>query len=200
MWAKQTPRKLAIAEGRTRYFSGSPCPQGHVADRMVSTRACCDCIEEKRFAWRLANPEKVNAQRRSWVEANQDRAKQLKAASQLKHRDSANERQRKWLAANREQANAATAAWAAANPGKCNARAARRRADLLQQTPPWADLDAIAGMYELAQMFRATGLHVEVDHAVPLRGKRVSGLHVAENLQLINSLLNKSKSNRFEVH
>jgi hypothetical protein len=199
MWEKQTPRKIAIAEGRTRYFSGSPCPKGHVAERMVSTRACCGCLGEKSLSWRIANPEKVNEQKRNWRNANLEKARALNLANQKLHRESANKRQRKWLEANREQSNAASAAWAQANPGKCSARAARRRAAELRATPSWADQDAITGMYELAQVFRRTGMLVEVDHAIPLQSRKVSGLHVADNLQLIHSLANKSKSNSFAI-
>lgn len=192
-------RKDAVALGLKRYVTGECCPQGHIAERMVSTRACCACLSEKKVAWMILNPEKVNAQRRNWVQENSEQAKASKAASQARNRESANKRQRRWLSENREQSNAASAAWAAANPGKCNAKAAKCRAAQLQRTPSWADQDAIAGMYELAQLFRRIGLDIDVDHIVPLQGQKVSGLHVADNLQLIHSIANKSKSNDFAI-
>ncbi|MEK9719889.1 MAG: THUMP domain-containing protein, partial [Quisquiliibacterium sp.] len=47
------------------------------------------------------------------------------------------------------------------------------------------DLNAIRSIYEQAGMRRAAGEDVHVDHVIPLRGKTVCGLHIAENLQII---------------
>lgn len=70
----------------------------------------------------------------------------------------------------------------------------RRRRHERQQTPPWADREAIAALYEQAQrLTRETGeLHV-VDHIVPLRGKLVSGLHWHGNMRVIHWLANATK-------
>lgn len=40
-------RQDAISGGQTRYFTGKPCKYGHVAERMVSTRACLECKSER---------------------------------------------------------------------------------------------------------------------------------------------------------
>jgi hypothetical protein len=53
--------------------------------------------------------------------------------------------------------------------------------------------------YELAQIYRDNGIDAEVDHIVPLQGRRVSGFHCHDNLQLITSLVNKAKSNNFAL-
>lgn len=36
-------RQEAIANNLTRYFTGSPCPRGHIAERLVSNRSCTEC-------------------------------------------------------------------------------------------------------------------------------------------------------------
>jgi hypothetical protein len=59
-----------------------------------------------------------------------------------------------------------------------------------QAMPAWADELAIQRFYEA----RPEGHHV--DHIIPLRGKKVSGLHVLENLQYLPALENNKKSNQ----
>jgi 5-methylcytosine-specific restriction endonuclease McrA len=45
---------------------------------------------------------------------------------------------------------------------------------------------------------KSTGVQWHVDHIIPLQGKNVSGLHVPENLQVIQGSLNIKKGNRFD--
>lgn len=121
----------------------------------------------------------------------------------------------KYRAEHPEEAKAKLAAWRIVNKGKTRAnkrkfqeenRAHRcayqrnRDAEKLQRTPAWANHDHISGVYELCGMFRRVGLDLEVDHVIPLKGKHVSGLHVESNLQILHSLKNRSKKNRYEVH
>jgi hypothetical protein len=80
------------------------------------------------------------------------------------------------------------------------AAAAKRVLAEKQRTPPWADQKAILAIYAEAQRLTAeTGVPHHVDHDIPLRGKRVSGLHVENNLVVRTAEDNIRKSNRFEV-
>lgn len=77
--------------------------------------------------------------------------------------------------------------------------AGKRRAAKIQRTPVWADHDAIRAVYVQAKaMTDATGIVHHVDHEIPLRGKRVSGLHVENNLRVIPAIENIKKHNSYE--
>lgn len=60
--------------------------------------------------------------------------------------------------------------------------------------PLWADKEAIKHFYAN----RPDGHHV--DHIIPLNGKKVSGLHVIENLQYLPALVNLKKGNKEIYH
>lgn len=179
-------RKEAISLGLERYFTGRPCPHGHIAMRRVSG-ACVECANSAKRKWneeQLAkNPEKVKAS---------------KARSQKKHRGAANARTRKYSAANREVLKVRVALWAKNNSAYVAAKATAYRAKKLKATPSWADPVKIASFYESAHgLSMLLGEWHHVDHIVPLQGKNVCGLHVQNNLQILTARANQSKSNHF---
>lgn len=79
------------------------------------------------------------------------------------------------------------------NHVKERARRNSRRSYLRRQTPPWADLDAITAFYAACPEGQ------NVDHILPLRGRKVSGLHVETNLQYLPAGQNKRKANKFDT-
>jgi hypothetical protein len=54
-------RADALAIGALRYFSGTPCGKGHVAERMTINRRCVICSRENAKAFAARNPERVKA-------------------------------------------------------------------------------------------------------------------------------------------
>ena len=78
-----------------------------------------------------------------------------------------------------------------------------RKISLIQRTPKWLtddDFWMIEQAYELASLrTKMFGFQWHVDHVIPLRGKKVSGLHVPTNLQVIPWKDNQRKTNKFEV-
>lgn len=85
---------------------------------------------------------------------------------------------------------------------RCAIQAARNAAKI-NATPAWLSKSQrkdIASVYAAAAIESAkTGVPHEVDHIIPLRGKRVCGLHVAWNLRVITASENRQKSNSVEV-
>ncbi len=89
------------------------------------------------------------------------------------------------------------AKWRSDNPAKIREWVANRKAAQLQATPAWANRKYISIWYAFAKSETdRTGMQVDVDHIVPLKGKTVCGLHNEHNMQLLFSNENNIKGNR----
>ena len=78
----------------------------------------------------------------------------------------------------------------------------RRKAQARQRAKgrimPWNDPSAEDFVYYAASVIeKVYGGKVHVDHVIPLNGKRVSGLHVHSNLQLLNQSANLRKASKW---
>lgn len=151
--------------------------------------------------WRAANPDKA----RAWFENNPEKFAESqrsykaspKYTAALKRRYEANKdtllaRTQEWRAANKEHVLRQRRDHKKAKPELHRASQMAREATKRNAIPKWADLDDIKQVYAEAQ-----ALGLEVDHCVPLRSKRVCGLHVWDNLQLIPRADNVRKGNRY---
>ena len=89
--------------------------------------------------------------------------------------------------------------WQANNRDKMNAAAATMRGKRNKRKPKWIKdmfIEEIKIWYKRAKILEQfTGQKWEVDHIVPMNGKKVSGLHVPWNLQLLTKKQNRDKSN-----
>lgn len=108
-----------------------------------------------------------------------------------------------WRSVNRSRVQQYSKIYREANKAKYNFLCQKRKIDLLKRTPAWlSDDDAwlIEQAYELAALrTQMLGVEFHVDHVLPLRGKKVSGLHVPQNLRVVTWLENQRKTNKFEV-
>lgn len=214
-------RKEAQAQGLSKYFTGVACRRGHVSERYVAG-ACCECVSERKkelyqerreevlaymkvqgAAYRAANPEKRAENSRRWKQNNHERVLLLERARRQRNPEVTRKNSRAHYYRHRERELVRQKIWRMANKGAVNAFTAKRKADLLQRTPVWLsadDLWLLKEAYLLAQQRTAlTGFVWHVDHVIPLRGKKVSGLHVPTNIRVIPGVDNLRKGNRMEV-
>lgn len=107
-------RKDAKAAGLSRYFTGNPCPKGHVAERYVNAKTCCECDRERK----AANPDKEIAYQVARYEArndkDKDKARARNAAHYTENRDKALARMAAYYEANKDRIRAQQAAYRAA--------------------------------------------------------------------------------------
>lgn len=88
--------------------------------------------------------------------------------------------------------------WRKENKAKSAANTQKRRAYKINATPIWANDFFINEVFELARLrTRLFGFKWHVDHIVPLKSKKICGLHVENNLQVIPAIENHKKSNRY---
>lgn len=74
----------------------------------------------------------------------------------------------------------------------------KRSAAIALATPLWRNKKAIIAIYKEARRLSVlTGIKYEVDHVVPIQGRRVCGLHVEFNLQIISKIENNRKHSKY---
>ncbi|MGN6657074.1 MAG: hypothetical protein ACTHJ9_17275 [Rhodanobacter sp.] len=143
---------------------------------------CKACTKIAAVRWQKANSQKVKARKARYFAVNKDRVMTVRQA---------------YLARNAETVSAKRRAFHAANPHKARAYNARRKATLLQSTPPWFDAKKVSEFYFAADFLgMVTGEWYHVDHIVPLQSKIVCGLHNEFNLQVTPGQENLRKGNR----
>lgn len=160
---------------------------------------------------RVRDPAKVRKNSRDSYWRNRDACLRRAKEYYMAHREEVNNKTRERVAKFPEKKKARDAQyykdhpekwigrdlWQKKFPEKHAAKQGRHRARKLQATPAWANEFFIAEAYDLAQLrTKATGFQWDVDHIVPLRSKKVCGLHVENNLRVIPAVINRSKSNR----
>lgn len=175
-------RSEAQDRGLKRYFTSKPCKRGHIAERFTTRGDCVVCAKDRGARWASENRDYCVEKSRRWNSSNRERHR----AANLQ-----------WRSNNRDFQNELVRSWQKNNPDRKAFSCAKRRAQKLSATPPWADLATIEAIYaEARRLTDETGIPHEVDHIHPLQGENFCGLHVPHNLQVIPAEQNRRKSNK----
>lgn len=167
----------------TTYIPKAPCKKCGTSLRYKSNYGCAQCLRLSNRKYQADNRDALLVKKLEWAKRNPKK----NAAQSIK-----------WQAENKAlayeiQKRALKARWEEHYRPKGRANAAKRRAVLIRRTPVWADLKKIEEIYANCPP------GMDVDHAIPLRGKNVSGLHVHFNLQYLPSSVNRSKGAKYEI-
>jgi 5-methylcytosine-specific restriction endonuclease McrA len=192
--ARVISRAEAKAAGLTRYFTGKPCPKGHVADRFTGGGGCVECARLYNRALRSANPELAREQRRAWYAANPEPYRERALAWYFANKERSSIRSRARYAANSEELKARNRAWYASNPERrrelCQNKRARKLAAEGSHTA--ADIARIisAQKHKCALCRKSVKKKYHVDHIEPLA---LGGSNWPSNLQILCPSCNCSK-------
>lgn len=68
----KSPKEAKVL-GLSRYFTGTPCKRGHVAERFASTASCIECMRGHFSKWREKNAEADRKASREWQKNNREK-------------------------------------------------------------------------------------------------------------------------------
>ena len=144
--------------------------------------------------YRAQNKTKIKVMEREYYEANKEKMKATSKRYRAQNKTKIKAMEREYYEANKERKKESIKKYYEKNKEAYYAKAAKRRAQHKKATPAWykQERDKVILIYAKARKF---GFHV--DHIVPLRSKKVCGLHTWANLQLLAPEINISKKNRY---
>lgn len=217
-------QKTARSLGLPRFFNGKKCKRGMIAERRTHNSLCiCKlCMRaraDRNNDYKGENREKIRTSSAEYSERNKHKIRQyhdkymadpINRHKRLLYnreryerlKDELTKYYRAWYVENIHSIKEKAKEYRSRTSSivKARSRTAKRRADLSDRTPIWySEYDKFV-MHECYSLCRdrkiATGIDWHVDHMYPLRGKTVSGLHCAENMQVIPAFLNIYKQNK----
>lgn len=194
----KTPTE-AKAMGLRWYIPTQPCKAGHIAKRNVSNRQCRACVDAKHKARRAVDPDCYRAKEKARRCRDLVKARRLSRESRSRNRDKRAAYDAERYPRESAIRKARAVDWIRAHPEYRAARCAMQRAKRKRATPWWLTKAQRAEMVGFYLEARARPGSWEVDHIVPIAGKKVCGLHVPWNLQVVPKAVNRSKGNRHET-
>ena len=175
-------RKEAKLQGLVHYFTNKECKHGHIDKRLTVDGTCCHCKRLRSKSNYYTNYDSVTEYKRKWNIQNPNYHKQHALAYYQSHKDERSEYSKEWKLLNK---------------AKTSHYNNKRRAAKLNATVVWANECKIKELYaKCTRLNEKSNIQYQVDHIYPLQGDNVCGLHVENNLQIITSFENMSKSNK----
>lgn len=110
----------ARAAGLVRYFTGRPCKNGHVSERLTSNGACLECCAERQRALPDDGREKRRLSAKKWREKNPEKVSEYNAGRVVAVAE--------WISNNKERKAISDKKWREKNREKCNEHKRIRRA------------------------------------------------------------------------
>lgn len=162
-------RKQALQNGEKYYFTGKPCKQGHMCKRHV-TAGCYECTLAYQKKFRQENEEYWHNKNRRWNEKNKDAKKERDAEYRFNNSNVRKAQRLTYKVQKRQASKHHLTEFDIFVAEECQSLAFQRTVE--------------------------TGFQWHVDHMIPLRANKVSGLHNAFNLQVIPAVMNLAKRNR----
>jgi len=219
-------RKEAKEKGLTRYYTGKPCLNGHISERLLSSGQCLTCNKDRYEQ----NKEEIKQRVRNWSRDNKDRKRATDKAYRENNKQKVRKGWKDWADRNRASMNEARKAWRESNKerlalywknyhaekphirrmsslkyyynnkDKVSAQNRLHQKQVKVATPAWYNSFSVRVKYkERDTMSKVTGIVHHVDHIIPLQGENVCGLHVHNNLRVIPARDNLRKSNKLEL-
>lgn len=218
----------ARERGLKFYFTGVKCSRGHLSERYTKKRACVLCVREDSLKRSKTKKVKEQNKRYKQTEAYKEHQKKYKSTDEyrkrssewvrndrLKNKDKYLQKEAESRCRRKESIRAYNARHYMENKALHKQKAEKFRSEnpcyyrfynskrrSLCKTFSSCELTSLVSL-EAASLANdrslQTGIDWHVDHMIPLQAKKVCGLHVWNNLQVIPAFMNLKKNNKMQL-
>ena len=176
------------------------CKDSKRSDGLQYVCKCCNKRyridnKDKAREYYNENKEDLSLYSKEYNEKN----KELVATKKKEYYEKNKEQRKQYRQEHKEEIKEYSKQYSQKHKAEHCARSAKRRANKLNATPAYADLNAINRIYRKCHLLSVvTSRQYHVDHIIPLQSKLVCGLHHEGNLRILTASENCIKHNSFE--